>query len=197
MRPLSIGITLCLVSWGLSPSQVPETPTTPRVPSPSRTPEPARAPARVEAQLPALIPVDEVGLQQEIEKARGKVLVLHLFQVAGPTTAKELAELAGIQRDYSKSVTVLSVSGDLLTRPDSPEHRAEMQQVLGRAGVDWRTLLYVGVPRDNLFLPFGITSGLPATLIFSPQGQPWASYHRAIRRQDIEDTLEVNFHPAR
>lgn len=193
MRPVYLLLFLTLlVAW----AGVPEVARAPRPPTPARSPEPARGPARVDVQVNPLVSVDLAGLQAEILRARGKVLVLHLFQAAGPTTHKEVPELARVWREKADAVTVISVAGDLLTRPDTPEHRAEIQEILNREQVTWRTLLYVGIPRDELLGTFGITSGLPATLIFSPGGQEWARYLRVIRSQDILDVLEVNTRPS-
>jgi thiol-disulfide isomerase/thioredoxin len=151
-----------------------------------------RAPPPVEVRL-----VDHAGLLAEVERHRGKVVVLDCWSTSCPPCVKEFPGLVKLAAAHGDRVVCLSLSFDYdgLGKPDDlvPPVRAFLEKV----GAGQVVNMVSREEADSLYRKLDLVS-VPAIMIWKPDGSLAVRYDddmaarelgRAFTYADVEQTV--------
>ena len=150
------------------------------------------APPPVEVRL-----VDHAGLMEEVERHRGKVVVLDCWSTSCPPCVKEFPGLVKLAAAHGDRVACLSLSFDYdgLGKPDDlvPPVRAFLEKV----GAGQVVNMVSREEADSLYRKLDLVS-VPAIMIWKPDGSLAVRYDddmaarelgRAFTYADVEQTV--------
>jgi len=160
-------------------------------PAPVATP-PAASPLPIEVRL-----VDHAGLMQEVERHRGKVVVLDCWSTSCPPCVKEFPGLVRLAAAHGDRVQCLSLCFDYDGLGQAADLVPPVQAFLEKAGAGRVVNLVSSEEADSLYRKLELTS-VPAIYVWKPDGSLAVRYDddmaaRELRRPftyaDVEQTV--------
>lgn len=146
----------------------------------------AVAPAPAPAGKPAIAVrlVDHAGLLEEVERHRGKVVVLDCWSTSCPPCVKEFPGLVKLARKHGDRVKCLSLCFDY-DGLDKPEDLVPpVEAFLEKVGAGQIENLFASEEADSLYEKLDLAS-VPAVYIWKPDGSLAVRYDDDMAARDL------------